>query len=37
MVTDVSERTLGDPKHAAMQRSIPTGVDIPAAPSEKKE
>jgi len=37
MMTDVSERTLGDPKHAAMQGSKPTRVDILTAPSEKKE
>jgi len=32
MVTNVSERILGDPKHATRQGSIPTSVSIPVAP-----
>jgi len=31
MVTDVSERTLGDPKYAATQGNIPTSVSNPVA------
>jgi len=31
MVTNVSERILGDPKHATRQGSIPTSVSIPVA------
>ena len=29
MVTDVSERTLGDPKHVAIHGNIPMSVGIP--------